>query len=79
MIYKTFNRVILQNEKNSYFLICLVLMMTSFIPQISSDEPVRGTTYYVGVNGQGNYTSIQGAIDDALYSTKYNQNQYFFN
>ncbi len=40
-------------------------MMTSFIPQISSDEPVRGTTLYVGGTGTGNYSTIQSAIDAA--------------
>jgi hypothetical protein len=70
--------LVLQNEKNSYFLICLMLMMTSFIPQVISDEPVRGSTYYVGGNGPGNYTSIQGAIYDARYSTKCNRKSIFF-
>jgi len=52
-------------KKGTAISIFLILILVSWIPTISSDEPVFSTTLYVGGSGPGNYTHIQDAIDDA--------------
>jgi len=52
-------------KKGTAISICFLLMLVSWIPTISSDEPVFSNTLYVGGTGPGNYSTIQSAIDDA--------------
>ena len=47
----------------------VVIVLSSFSSVVAIDTPMnrgRGETLYVGGTGEGNYTTIQSAIDDAF-------------
>ena len=49
-------------------LIAIMVIVSIYVPTISSDETGLGTfsiTLYVGGTGPGNYTTIQSAVNDA--------------
>ena len=52
-------------KRTSVILLCVLLTISSLVPIINSDEPVRSITLYVGGSGGGNYSTIQSAIDAA--------------
>lgn len=52
-------------KKITVVVICFLFTLISFIPVINSDNPVVSTILYVGGSGQGNYSTIQSAIDNA--------------
>ncbi|MCK4455419.1 MAG: hypothetical protein KAU99_03620 [Thermoplasmata archaeon] len=51
--------------KVTYIVALLVFMSSCFLTLTFLPENVRATTLYVGGTGIGNYTMIQGAVDDA--------------
>jgi len=61
--------------------VALLVFLSAFIATIGILPEVRATTLYVGGGNPGNYTTIQGAIDDAMpgdaiyvYSGTYSEN-----
>ena len=52
-------------KKVTHIVALLVFMSSCFLTLTFLPENVRATTLYVGGTGIGNYTMIQGAIDDA--------------
>lgn len=57
----------MDRRKSSLILISLVLMSTFYFALTTLPDNARATTLYVGGTGPGNYTTIQGAIDNASH------------
>lgn len=52
-------------KRAGVMIVSMFVMSTFFVAVTILPEPARGATLYVGGAGPGNYTTIQGAIDDA--------------
>jgi parallel beta-helix repeat protein len=51
--------------KKSSLLVAILVLVSTSVLTLTSFPDIRATTLYVGGGGPGNYTTIQGAIDDA--------------
>jgi len=71
MLYKLYVRLVINMHKNIITVVGMTILFlgTCITPTYAIDNPIKpissGNTLYVGGSGEGNYTSIQDAIDNA--------------